>query len=557
MVFGTTHKVRSHRLGRRRKKGGNRMVVAPWIVITLVCVLVAAGLTWGFVALMRAGCSGTVYRVTVAAAPSMVSALEDAAQEWEATQPEASNGQCIGAEIREVRADEASRAMSGNWEVKDLGPRPIAWVPDSQAWASWLASDETTAEYVSADPLVLGQASSVLAVPESKAAELGWDGEQPPAWADVLTAAQDGKVNLAAANPRTSTEGLVAMLNATGDGAGGFSADAMAAWNAAIDGGTVLDDADLQLEAYTASADPTQVITALDYQIEEFNAETAPADPLLPITPGGPSVSAVATYLVLGGGWVSKSDAAIAEAFGTHLKTAVDAGAFEGPELQSVDDPQIALAPTTPETVGATVKSWQVGRENLHVLFLVDRSSDSDSETVEYGGEPLTAGDAAVRAAVDTVKGMESTYRAGLWEYGVGADGDEPYREVTKMAELSDDGRDGLIQALLDVSENSYEGGAPLYDTLLAAYAYMNGQSADGALNVIVVLTNSSQDDVSEGTAAETAAAITGLGGSTAVYTVGFGEIDPENLTTLATATGGAYIEAPADDGVLDAIGGS
>ncbi|MFC3494080.1 VWA domain-containing protein [Glycomyces rhizosphaerae] len=556
MVFGTTHKVKTHRLGRRRKKGGNRMVVAPWIVITLVCVLVAAGLTWGFVALMRAGCSGAVYRVSIAVAPSVFGTLEDAALEWEATEPEASNGQCIGAEIREVTAADASRGISGGWDEKVLGPLPIAWVPDSQAWVSWKAADDATAGYVAADPLVLGKAASVLAVPASKAAELGWDAT-PPAWTDVLTAAQNGTVALAAADPRASTEGLVSMLNATGDGAGGFSEDAMAAWNGAIAAGTVLPDADEQLEAYNTDPDPTQVITALDYQVEDFNTVNEPADPLVPITPAGPSVDAVATYLVLGGGWVSDSDAAIAEAFGDHLKTAVDSGAFEDSELQAVEDPAAALAQTTPDTVGATVKSWNVGREALHVLFLIDRSATSDSETVEYGGESLTAGDAAVRAAVDTVEGMDPTYQAGMWEYGVGADGDQPYREVTDMAELSDDNRDGLIQDLLAASENSYEGSAPLYDTLVAAYTYMNEQSADGALNVIVVLTNSSQDQSSSGTAEETATALTGLGGSTTVYTVGFGETDPANLTTLATATGGAYIAAPADGGVLEAIGGS
>jgi Ca-activated chloride channel homolog len=557
MVFGTTHKVKSHRLGRRRKKGGSRMIVAPWIVITLVCVLVASGLTWGFVALMRSGCNGPVYRVTVAVAPSLFGTLEDAAQAWEATQPEASTGQCIGAQIREVTARDAQAGMSTNWDEKTLGKLPIAWVPDSQAWASYLAYSEATAGIVaSADPLVLGQASSVLAVPESKATELGWVGGEPPTWAQVVTAAQEGDITLAAANPRRSTEGFVAMLNAAGDGAGGLSTEAMAAWKTATGTGALAADADELLNAYADSGDATRVMTALDYQVEDFNNEHAPADPLVAVTPAGTSVSAVATYLVLGGGWVSESDARIAEAFGSYLRGQVESGAFEDPELQPVDDPAAALAQTSTEAVGEAVKAWQVGREELHVLFLVDRSSSTGTETVSYNGEDLTAGDAAVQTAIATVDSMESNYRAGLWEYGVGAGEDAPYREVTDLAELSDGNRETLETDLYDVSGDSYDGGSPLYDTLVAARDYMNGQATDGALSVIVVLTNSSRDDVSEGSADDTAAALTEQGGSTVVYTVGFGDTDPDHLTTLAAATGGSYIPAPSEGGVLDAIGG-
>jgi Ca-activated chloride channel homolog len=557
MVFGTTHKVKSHRLGRRRKKGGSRMVVAPWIIITLVCVLVASGLTWGFVTLLRSGCSGPIWRVTVAVAPSLVGTVEDAAQAWEATQPEASTGQCIGAEIREVSARDAQQGMSTNWNEKTLGARPIAWVPDSQAWASYLAYSEATAGIVaSADPLVLGQASSVLAVPESKATALGWVGGEPPTWAAVLAAAQEGDITLAAANPRQSTEGFVAMLNAAGDGAGGLSADAMAAWKAATGSGALATDAEELLDAYTESGDATRVMTALDYQVQDYNDENAPADPLVAVTPADTTVSAVATYMVLGGGWVSDSDAAIAEEFGTFLRGQVESGAFEDPEVQPVDDPAAALAETSTEAVGEAVKAWQVGREVLQVLFLVDRSASTGAETVTYNGDDLTAGDAAVQTAIATVQAMDPTYRVGLWEYGVGAGDDAPYREVTGLTELSDANRESLETDLYDVSGDSFEGGSPLYDTLVAASSYMNGQAADGALNVIVVLTNSSRDEVSEGSAEDTAAAITAQGGSTVVYTVGFGDTDPEHLTTLATATGGSFVQAPSEGGVLDAIDG-
>jgi hypothetical protein len=556
MVFGTEHKVRSHRLGRRRKKGGSRMPVAPWIVITMVCVLVAAGLTWGFVALLRSGCSG-MYRVTVAVAPGVFSTMEDAAQAWEAEGPEV-DGECVGVDVREVAPAAASRGIMGTWDAKTLGPRPIAWVPDSQAWAAWVASSEMTAGYVGAEPVVLGQASSVLAVAESTATELGWVGGQPPSWADVLAAAADGRVSLAAANPRTSTEGLVAMLNATSDGAGGFSQEALDAYSSAVEAGTVADDADEQLHLYAESGDPTQVLTVLDWQVEEFNADEAPADPLMPVTPSGTSVAAVATYLVLGGApWVSASDAGIAERFGAYLRSQVESGGFADAELQPVEDPQAALAPTTPETVGATVKGWQVGRQDLNILFLVDRSAVIEEESVEYGGEAVSAGDAAIRTAVATVDAMESTSRAGLWEFGVGASDDGPWRAVTDIAELTDDHRQALEEDLYDISDDDvYDGGSPLYDALVAAYQYLSDNAVDGAVNIVVVLTNSGVDDVSEPTVDDAARSLEAIAGAATVYTVGLGSADAGNLTQLAEAAGGGYVEAPADGGVLDAVDG-
>jgi Ca-activated chloride channel family protein len=556
MVFGIEHKVKSHRTGRRRKKGGQQKLVAPWIVITLVCVLVASGLTWGFVALLRTGCSGEVYRVTVAAAPSVYGSLGDAAQAWEREQPEI-DGECIGVEVTEVAAADASRGITGTWDTMSFGKRPIAWAPDAQAWASWLTSSEATAGYVSTDPVVLGEAGSVLALAESTATDLGWLGGEPPTWQDVVDAAGAGAINLAAANPRSSTEGLVSLLNASSDGAGGFSQAAADAYAAAIEAGSSAEDGNALKNAYVEAADPTQVMTMLDYQVEDFNATSESEDPLVPVTPSGTSVSAVSSYMVLGGaGWVSAPDAEIAERFGDYVAGLVASGEFSDPELKPVEDDAAALAQTTPEAVGAAVRAWRSGAQDLNVLFLLDWSAATMEETVDYGGDTVEAGIAAVRMAVDMVGEMEPTWRAGLWEYGVGAGGDEAnWRSVVESTEMSADGQSALTEELYDLSETStYEGGSPLYDSLVAAYGDLNSHLVEGASNVIVVLTNSGEDTASLPTVEETASTLQGMAGSVTVYTVGFGSANADNLAALAAAAGGEYIPAPADGGILGTI---
>ncbi|MEU6249031.1 hypothetical protein [Glycomyces sp. NPDC047010] len=555
MVFGIEHKVKSHRTGRRRKKGGQKMPVAPWIVITLVSVLVASGLTWGFVALLRSGCSGEVYRVTVAAAPSVFGSLGDAAQEWEREQPEL-NGECVGVEVTEVSAADASRGITGSWNAMSFGKRPIAWAPDAQVWASWMTSSEATAGYVSSEPVALGEAGSVLAVAESTATDLGWIGGEPPTWADVVSAATAGDISLAAANPRSSTEGLVALLNASSDGAGGFSQAASDAYAAAIEAGSSAADGEGLKNAYIEAADASQVMTMLDYQVEDFNSTSDSEDPLVPVTPSGSTVSAVASYMVLGGAaWVSATDAQIAEDFGEYVSGQVSSGAFTDPELKPIDDAGAALGQATPEAVGAAVRAWQSGAQDLNVMFLLDWSSAVMEENVEYEGDTVEAGIAAVRVAIDMIDEMEPTWRAGLWEYGVGAGEDVNWRSVSEGAEMSGDAKSGLTQTLYDLSEEAvFEGGAPLYDSLVAAYTDMNANLVDGAANVIVVLTNSGEDTASLPTVGETADALAAMAGSATVYTVGFGAANAENLTQLAEATGGEYIAAPSEGGVLGAI---
>ncbi|GAA2320112.1 hypothetical protein GCM10009853_092780 [Glycomyces scopariae] len=555
MVFGIEHKVKSHRTGRRRKKGGQKMLVAPWIVITLVCVLVASGLTWGFVALLRSGCSGEMWRVTVAAAPSVYGSLGDAAQAWEREQPEL-NGQCIGVSVTEVSAADASQGITGTWNSMSFGDRPIAWAPDAQAWASRLTAGEATAGYVTSDPVVLGEAASVLAVAESTATGLGWLGGEPPSWQDVMDAAAAGEIRLAAANPRSSTEGLVALLNASSDGAGGFSQAAADAYAAAIEAGSSAADASALRTAYAEAADPSQVMTLLDYQVEDFNASSESADPLVPVKPSGTMVGAVASYLVLGGAaWVSPSDAQIAERFGEFVAGQVASGEFSDPDLAPVEDEAAALGQTTPESVGEAVRAWQSGAEDLNVLFLLDWSSAVMEETVAYEGEEVEAGIAAVRMAVDMVAEMEPAWTAGLWEYGVGAGGESNWRSVAAPAEMSADGKSALTEELYDLSENAtYEGGSPLYDSLVAAYEEMSAGAVDGASSVIVVLTNSGEDTASLPTVEETAGTLEGLGGGVSVYTVGFGSANSANLEVLASAGGGAFLAAPEDGGVLGEI---
>lgn len=565
MVFGHTRAVKSHRTGRRRKKGGSKLPVAPWILITLVSVLVASALTAGFVTLLRAGCGGDMYRVPVAVAPNVFSTMEDLARDWEASDPEV-DGNCVGVEIHEVATVDASQGLTGEWDTVSLGPRPIAWVPDSAVWPQWVTGTEVTADYFPSDPVVLGQSTTVLAVPEPVAEELGWIGGQPPSWDEVLSASESGEVTIAAANPRTSTEGLQSMLNAVSDGSGGVDAAAMSRYSEALDAGRVGKSAEALFSEYLESDDPASfanVFTALDYQVEDFNANSGLDYRLVPITPSGAVLHATYAYMVLGAGWVSDSDAAIAGMFGDFLRSGAaesalaDAGLAPAPAAGAD-----AVRAVNGEMVRDAVRQWQEMRRDMHLLIVVDRSEVGGAETVEYEGETVSAALAEIRLALALVEELGSTSRAGLWEFGVGAGGDQTHwRTVTESAEMSDEQREALANGLYGMDEQGlYGGGSPLFDTVAAAYDYMGEHAVEGASNVIVVLTNDGTDSVSAPTIEQTqealAEAAAGQAVPVSVYTVGFGSADVANLTAIAEATQGAYVEAPDSGGVLEQLRG-
>lgn len=554
MVFGHTRAVKSHRTGRRRKKGGSRLPVAPWIVITLVCVLVASVLTVGFVMLLRAGCGGEPYRVSVAASGNAAGALEDLAQQWEQEEAPELDGECVGVTINRVSAVDAARGLTGQWNSVSLGDLPIAWVPDSVVWAEWVTDTEATADYFEDEPVVLGQSDTVLGVPEATAESLGWLGGEPPSWAAVLDAAEAGELVLAGANPRTSTEGLQSMLNAVSDGEGGVDLAEMDRYAAALEAGRTADNAEALFSAARDAEDPVafaDAYTALDYQVEEFNSGPDAGFELVPVTPAGAELDAVYPYLVFnagGAGWVSKSDARIAEMFGGYLQSAGALEAFAEDGIGPVDEAGAASGVITGETVREAVRQWRApGQASVNVLLVLDRSEAGGQESVSWNGEDVQAADAEVRAAVSLLGELPSSSRVGLWEFGVGAGDGRNWEQVFGVAELSDGHREDVEGALWNSSE-LYPGGSPLFDTLTEAHAYLGENAVEGAQNMVVVLTNGGVDTVSAPTVEETAGVLSSQTSEQSVpvqvFTVGFGSADEGNLSLLAEATGGRSVEA-------------
>ena len=179
MAYGHPVRIRSHRRGGRRRQ----LAVAPWIVLTLVAVVVASGVTVGYGYLVRSRCSGEV-RATVVAAPVLAGLLDGLARRWQDTEPIV-RGRCAAVEVESKDSATVAQALGAPWEAKSAGPAPDVWVPESGVWASRAATAPAAATMLPEQRPAIARSPTVIAMPKPMAQALGWP-VAPLTWRDVI-----------------------------------------------------------------------------------------------------------------------------------------------------------------------------------------------------------------------------------------------------------------------------------------------------------------------------------------------------------------------------------
>lgn len=583
MVFGHGRGVKSHRLGRRRKAKSFKLPVAPWIVITVVSVMVLSTLVAVYGSLLRSGCSGSPYEVRIAASGNVANVLSDLGREWESTQPEF-DGRCVGVDVEQVVAPTAAEALSSEWDETSLGQRPVAWVPDSVAWLHWAGGSQAVSAMVDGDPEVLAGSSAVIAAPDFVVEALGWNGDDPvvePSWEGVAEAVDAGWSELGesdwggfevgVANPRSATAGLHALLSSSADEDGSVDADRVEDFNDVAGSGTIESSVEAMwrelssLEAPGEVLEYASVFTALEHEVAAFNS-TMGADFTMESVPlEGTRAQAQFPFLSLSGaGWTSEQDIAIAEEFREFLMSpeAVERFDSAGFRLPTEDDEETVESIHDEDggsdsvvadeaVVSEVLQQWQALRRSINVLVVVDSSVDMGTEFVDVDGESLSAHEAAKRQVSALAEGLGSSSSMGLWDFSGDLGEESHWREGVALSTVDAD----QAQLLTDTSAGwqTQPTGSALYDTSLAAYSHMQSHYEEGAANVVVVLTNGGSDPVSAPTLEETGDELADLASDRAqpvrLVTVGVGDADESALSELASATPqGAFLEAGSPD---------
>ncbi|MBT8226770.1 MAG: substrate-binding domain-containing protein [Dactylosporangium sp.] len=204
--------IRSHRALHHK-------LVAPWIIATLVTVLVIVLVSAGFYLLLRKPCSGQL-TATIAASPSVASVLESVARDWLEEQP-AVNGRCALVDVEAKDSPSMVQALGKRWNTKTNGTPPDAWVPDSSLWIQQAINNPVVARMLPEPHPSLVRSVAVIAMPKPMAEVLGWP-DSELTWTTLVTEvaaagwAQYGKpewgaVRIGMTDPTKSTTGLLAL----------------------------------------------------------------------------------------------------------------------------------------------------------------------------------------------------------------------------------------------------------------------------------------------------------------------------------------------------------
>lgn len=592
MAYGRPANVRSHRRGVRIR----RRRVAPWISVTLVSMLVLAGLGFGYHQLLAQTCSGQ-QTARVLSAPATAGMLSSFATEWAQREPATADGTCARVVVQSQDSAEVATALAAGWEG-DGDDLPHVWVPASTAWVQKAAASEL-AEPVLPDLLPsIARTPAVLAMPEPMALSLDWPdtqledgsplrweslleafGERDPDW-DRLGQPEWGAFRFGMSNPARDTAALLALSamldpDETGEVSQAELESAFTLHqllDAEIYHETTeqllnsLREAD-QAEGEAAAAEYVSAFPALEQDVLEYNRGN-PATPLAALYPSNGGMEADYPYLILEADWVEPAAREVAELFLAYVRSegpqqALRAAGFRGTNREAGEDfteeyglvSQLEVLPRAvlaPESVTLAIDRWTALTEPSNVLLAVDVSQPM-AQLVPGTGQTRLARAAA--AVAETVALFTDDDQVGFWDFATALDGDLDYRSLVPLGTLGDvmeDGRSRRTHILEAVNTRQLaQGDTGLYQTIQAAHDTVLGNYEPEAINLVVVVTGGR-----DGTGEQAGLPLSELldyleqapadGERVPVVTVTFGEeADQEAMQEIAAATGGEAYHSP------------
>ncbi|MDI6102606.1 substrate-binding domain-containing protein [Actinoplanes sp. NEAU-A12] len=220
------------------------------------------------------------------------------------------------------------------------------------------------------------------------------------------------------------------------------------------------------------------------------------------------------------------------------------AGITNATKVRTTDYPPAALPPET--DVEALLNAWGGVHISARMLAVFDISG---SMAAVVPGATESRMEATIKAAQDGVKLLLPTTELGVWEYSTDLDGSRDYREVVPVGPIGPR-RDEIIREVgrMKVDPNGQTG---LYDTALAAYRDATRNWTAGRINMVLILTDGTDDNSSGISRAELLGKLGELADRkrpVPILFIGVGpDIDAAELNQIAKATGGrvALTEKP------------
>lgn len=555
---------------RRRLTGLRRRV--PLRTVLPVGLALVLAITFGGSLLKRleiavTGCSPPI-ELTALSSPSGLDTARRLVSDYNRSTAESNYG-CPTANIYVYAVSEkmARQALSNAWRpdpvegsqpLRDVGPRPDVWLPDSTLEVNRLDSTVQDTQiaanaYIASSPLVIGVTASTLS-PEMQ--------RQSTSWEVLLDEERFGR-GIVRPDPSTSLVGIVSTAVLYGndiDGSGRWipenpmlnprDIEQRIGRSLDRDEYPLGDETDL-LCRHRQLGDPRAAVIVSEQQLKKFNQGqplggecssrefTSPADQLVPLYPAStPSLD----HRVVRFRWSEPKPAKEAAEFASWLSSETGRATLASESLQPAGVPERNPAYIARDTavMNATLDQYNEAQRLGRVLMAVDVSGSMGASAVEGDPSRFDVVSQSIQAALPS---MGVRDEIGLSLFPGDATGlsarqavpigvqDEPLGPVTRE------------QAIIDELNRTTPGGeTPLFRAIVDGVAEV-GPSNDSRVSGLVVLTDG-EDTTSGLTSAEVVAAVQGKEVRVFVISVGEASCTVAPLPEVTTVTGGACHQA-------------
>jgi Ca-activated chloride channel family protein len=513
--------------------------------------IVVATLTTYAVAVTPAAAAECV-TVDIASSPEKLVLLTDLGKRFEDSDESEMNGRCTRIRVTRASSGAAATLLAADWPKPAVnGPRPVIWSPAASSWGAVLDQRRVTDgkdPYVTSPGTSFMQTPLVIAMPEPMATALGYP-DTPLGFGDVLALAQDpagwagkghpewGPFRLGKTNPNFSTSGLsqtVAQYYAATGKTSDLTLEDLArpeveAFSRGVESAVVhygdttltflnnLYRADRRGNPYGyASAVAVEEKSVVDYNsgnpdgiLDPGEQPRKPRVPLVAIYPKEGTLFSDNPLTILDAPWVSKREAAAADAFvqfvteAKNQRRVLKFGFRPGNPQVAVGAPiteKNGLDPTQPQTtlevpdppvLAGVIDEWNKVRKKARVMLVIDVSGSMGDEADPRTG--ATKLDLAKTAALAALDQFQPDDEVGLRVFSTQIAGEEPsdYVDLVDIAPISSN-RQALernIERLVPTQ------GTPLYTVTQDSFDKMRDNYDPTRINAVVLLTDGRNED--------------------------------------------------------------
>ena len=554
---------------RRKQKRSKTALIGPMAGAVGLALLLGVGV-YAFAA-NGGGCADEdAITLNVAAAPDIHPAVVKAATRFNEARNEAA-GKCVKANVTSAEPASITTLLSGQGVATGANKRPDVWIPDTSLWTSIVSASPKGKQSIQTTKTSLASSPIVVGLPQTLATQLKQQGiTATPSWDNLLKAAGGtagggvtknqmipaGSVRLLVPDPARNGAGMGALMVTNTLLTNDPNREAIFTGIVRTVRESMLPTVNAQFAQFRKGRTGKQPISLSSEQALWNYNRKSPAEPAVALYPVEGTLSMDYPFTVTTSDSAKKEAARVFErAMNTEAtRNDVRAEGFRSPDGKAPDgfNAELGVSPSRPRQlpvpkateVAGVMQAWAKLTLGLRMLTLIDVSG-SMLEEVAPGTSRLQA---IAQVSQGGLSMMSDDTELGQWFFTTNLDGNKDWKETVSMGPLGQRigsvTRRQLVLSNLQKMRPVPTGDTGLYDTMLAAYKYMNDSFKPEFGNSILLLTDGKNDDPNGPSLKETLSKLKQMRDPNKpiqVNMIGFGPgVDRNELEQIARATGGA-----------------